>query len=403
MCLNKFIQVFLFHFKESVNSKFSIIMNIIISLLILGFFGISHWFSHQESDAPVIVVINHSTSFSVNADLLNEMGTDLDFSVKPYSELEQALIGLKAGNVDTIFVIHGNEIPSVQSISFKTNHRRAEAIIIQKVQSQYITFVMEQENIVPEMVSGLLQPIEVSHEFIHSREEFMTNLAVAYIGGMVLMVVVTGYGNMIGMSVVNEKESCVMEIMISKVNPAAMIYAKILAVLGGIMVSVLAGVAGFMLATAFGWANVAFLGIVDFGLVQTSILLIGLVYLILGYLVFAMIFATAGALCSKQEDYQSIGAPLQFIAIVPFFIMMFVNMDSLIVEILTYVPIFSPFITFARLVEGYVGYLEVEITMSLMILTIVLGGKFITKLYVGGVMHYSDKASFKDIKKLLKG
>jgi len=40
--------------------------------------------------------------------------------------------------------------------------------------------------------------------------------------------------------------------------------------------------------------------------------------------------------------------------------------------------------------------------MALMILTIALDGKVTIMLYIGGIMHYRDKASFKDIKKGLK-
>jgi|GEM_PF-524784 len=410
--MKKFIQVFGFHFKESIASKMSILVNVGLLVATLGFFGITHWLEHREAQVPVIVVINNSDTFIVDEAVLNSVSSDIEFSVQPLSALEQARLDLEASDIDSIFIISGNRVPVIDSISLNLAHletsmAEARMIITDKIHQQYLTLVMEQENVSPQVVESLLTPISGEHEYIQSIEEVMSNLVINYLFGMALALIMLTYGNTIGSAILNEKTSRVMEVMISKVKPVYMMYAKILAVLGKALANILAIGIGFGVALILGWANMRVFNIfgtvVDLSQMGASTLIIGLIFLILGYFMYAMIYATAGALCSKQEDYNSIGVPLQFGPMIPFFFIITADLNSTLAGIMTYIPIFSPFVTFSRYTEGLASYLEVGISLALLILMLLVMSKFATKLYVGGVMHYSEKFRFKDIKKLMKG
>ncbi|MCL1950710.1 MAG: ABC transporter permease [Turicibacter sp.] len=402
--MRKFGLVFWFHFKESITGKKALISGLVLFVISLGFFGATHWFSQQEGEQYLMAVVQDSGAFVVDLNTLNSVSPDIGFEALG---LEEARQSLESGEVDTVFVIEGEEIPTLKTLSERGSHSTAEFIVTQELSHQYLARVMEQEDISPELLQSLLSPVAVTHETFENMEEFFLNFAISWVVGMALYMVVATSGTMIGTSVMNEKASRVMEVMISKVRPTTIMYAKILSNLASVMVTSLMLYVGYLAASVLGWADMEqlafFGGAVDFASVDPMIWVLAVAYFILGYLVYGMFFAMAGALCTKVEDYQSVAAPITISLMIPFFAMMWGLTDGIFGSIATYIPLFSPFITFSRFADGTAGYTEVGITLVLLLISILLIGKLATKIYTGGVMHYSEKASFKDIRKLLKG
>lgn len=406
--MKKFIQVFWFNFQEKMTSKAAIITNIVLFIAIFGFFGVDHWLSNRESDASQIAIVQNSETFILDEGVLNELTDNAEFTVLPQSSYQQARLDLEEGIFDKIMVVDGEQVPAVHTIanSFGELGSEGEMLVSQLLQQQYMTQVMARENLSQELVAELLSPLDMTYETAQSVEDFLQTFALTYVFGIALMMILLTYGNQIGYSVVSEKSSRVMEVMISKVRPSVMMYAKITAVLGTVIVNVLALGAGYLAAGFMGWADLANINVLgmplDLSIIDPLVFISALLFLILGYLFFAMIFAAVGAICSKQEDYNNLSVPLQYLGMIPFFAMMFLNMDTLAAHIMSYIPIFSPFITFARFAEGYASLAEVGISIAILVIAIVILSKFATKLFVGGVMHYSEKTSFKDIKKLME-
>ena len=69
---------------------------------------------------------------------------------------------------------------------------------------------------------------------------------------------------------------------------------------------------------------------------------------------------------------------------------------------MSYVPFFSPFVTLNRYASGVASLTEVRISVAIMVVTILILEKLTTRAYIKGVMRYSEKVSFKEIKKLLQ-
>lgn len=406
--MKKFIQVFWFNFMEKMSTKAAIITNIILFAAIFGFFGVSDWLSNRETDSMQIAIVQQSDIFVLEEDALNGLTDSVDFTVLPATAYEQARQDFEAGQFDKLMVVEGTEIPALHTIAnnFGSLGSEGERIVSHLLQQQYMARVMARDDISSQLMEELQAPIVMTHETSQSVEDFLQNFALTYVMGLILLTVLVTYGNQIGYGVVSEKSSRVMEVMISKVRPSIMMYAKITAVLGTVLVNVAALLAGYFAAGILGWtdlSNINVLGMpLDLTQIDGLVFVSAFVFLILGYLFFAMLFAAVGAICSKQEDYTNLSVPLQYVGIIPFFAMMFMEMDSMSAHILSYVPLFSPFITFARFAEGHTGLMEVGITILILLISIIVLSRFATKLFVGGVMHYSEKTSFKDIKKLMK-
>jgi len=397
--MRKFITCFLFHLKEAVLKKAAIIMAVVSFVATVAVFGAIHWFS-QNSDATEIVIIENSAVYTLDANLLAIEG--VNFSFKPYSELDELNGALEERDIDHIYVIEGDQFPLITSLHRESSHMESDMLLSHLLQQQYLTQVMMEHNLSVEVAEQLLRPIEIQNEALRDQEEALQSYVISYVFTFALYMILLICGQNIAMNIVTEKSSRVMEVMTSKVKPLYMMFAKILSVLSVLLLNVLSLGAAVLVANVIGWVNLASLFDFILSILDLQTIALGVTFVFLGYFLYGMLFAAAGAMCSQVETMQSVITPLIAAIMIPFFLALSVPEHSVVLTIASYIPFFSPFITFDRFVSGTAGMIEVSIVLGLMVISIVVMGKIAARLYVNGVLHYSDKVSFKDVKRLLQ-
>ena len=218
---------------------------------------------------------------------------------------------------------------------------------------------------------------------------------------------IVAFGNTIAMNIASEKASRVMEVMLPKVKPLTMMYAKILAVVSTALLQLVVLACGYLIPYLLGWIDLesaSLFGIpIDFTKLDAKVISMFLVYFITGYLLYAMMYAAAGAVVSKTEDLQAVSFPVMILIMAAFFISIksLSDPNSTIVVVSSYVP-FLPMVTFSRIVAGEAGMLEITITLAVLLATIAVLNAVTSRIYVNGVMNYSDKVKFKDLAKFIK-
>jgi ABC-2 type transport system permease protein len=117
-----------------------------------------------------------------------------------------------------------------------------------------------------------------------------------------------------------------------------------------------------------------------------------------------MLYAAVGAVVSKTEDLQTVATPIIFLAMGALFISIqaLTDPNSTLVLISSYIPFFTPMVTFSRIVAGEAGAIEISTTLAILVVTIVIINWIASRIYVNGVMNYSDKVKFKDLAKFMK-
>ncbi|MDG0960868.1 ABC transporter permease, partial [Bacillus paranthracis] len=208
-------------------------------------------------------------------------------------------------------------------------------------------------------------------------------------------------------NIASEKASRVMEVMIPKVKPLTMMYAKILAVVSTALLQLIILACGYLVPYLLGWIdleNGSLFGVIDVTKLDAKIIGMFLIYFVTGYFLYAMMYAAAGAVVSKTEDLQGVMLPISILIIAAFFISLksLGDPNSTIVVISSYVPFFTPMVTFSRFVAGETGMLEIMITLAGLLATIGILSAVTSRIYVNGVMNYSDKVKFKDLAKFIK-
>jgi ABC-2 type transport system permease protein len=120
-----------------------------------------------------------------------------------------------------------------------------------------------------------------------------------------------------------------------------------------------------------------------------------LVFFLLGFLLYAFLYAAAGSLVSRQEDIQMIAGPMLGLSIVGYFAasIAITSIDAPWVAPLSYVPFFSPWLMVARVTLSHVDAWEVSLAIGLLLGAIGLSLAVAARVYRAGVLLYGQRPS----------
>jgi ABC-2 type transport system permease protein len=170
------------------------------------------------------------------------------------------------------------------------------------------------------------------------------------------------FGTTIAQSVVEEKQSRVVEILVAAVPVRALLAGKVAAntalAVGQTALLLGVGVAG---AGAVGQA----------GLVSLLLRSSGwfLLFFLLGFTMLATLWAASGAVASRQEDLQATMGPLLTAIMLPYFAALFVTEPGLWMRVLSYFPLTAPLSMPQRLMIGDAAWWEALLSAGVVVLT----------------------------------
>jgi len=153
-------------------------------------------------------------------------------------------------------------------------------------------------------------------------------------------------------SVIEEKSTRILEVLLSSASAAEIMGGKILGA-GGVTLSVLTlwGLIGAAIMAVSAPAMGADLWAV---LVGRGLVVYFALYLVGGYLMYASIFVSIGAFCETPRDAQTLLAPVMIVLMIPlvFMAQSIRHPDSPILAVLSWIPPFTPFLMIARVASG---------------------------------------------------
>jgi ABC-2 type transport system permease protein len=202
--------------------------------------------------------------------------------------------------------------------------------------------------------------------------------------GVVFLLAASLFGGTIAQSVVEEKQTRVVEILISAVPTRALLAGK---VIGNTILA---------MAQILGLAAIAVVGLTVTG--QTA-LLQGLggpiawfaVFFFFGFILLASLFAAAAAMVSRQEDIGSTTTPLTMLIMAPYFLVIFFNDNPLVVGIMSYVPFSAPVGMPLRLFLGDAQWWEPLLSLVILIATCVAAIFVGAKIYENSLLRMGGR------------
>ncbi|RBW69345.1 ABC transporter permease [Bacillus taeanensis] len=411
--MNKFLTVLFHTYITRIKMKSFIITTLITILFLFGVVNlptIINTFDDNKQDK--IAVLDQTNELF--EPLREQLKTNENLELVDYKKSEaEAKEEVEKEVYKGYFILSYSEdgLPKGTYKSSIVAEQTAVSELEQALQQVKAMLVTHQLGLDSAALAKIYEPVSFKAEALQkgakTEEELDQARVVVYILLFLLYISVMFYGTMIATEVATEKSSRVMEILISSVSPVKQMFGKIFGV-------ALVGLTQYLLILLGGFLAVQsvlrkesessdFLIFLNFDELPVLVIVYAVVFFLLGYLLFATLFAMLGSLVTRVEEVNQLVSPVTMIVVAAFIIAMFGlgNPNSPIITITSFIPFFTPMIMFLRIGMLNISSWEIGLSIGLLILTIVLLGIIGAKIYRGGVLLYGKSASLKDIKRAL--
>lgn len=219
------------------------------------------------------------------------------------------------------------------------------------------------------------------------------------------------YGLWVASGVVAEKTGRVMELLISAATAPQLVIGKILGIglagLAQVSLVLAPAIAALLLSGRIGDAILGQDAGAGASLSALSPGLVGafLVYFVLGFALYAALYAAAGSLLSRAEDLQIIALPLSIPAVAGYFpaVLALSGSSSWIIRMASFVPLWSPFVMMSRLAVGHVEPWELVLSIGLLLVTVPFVTWLAIRVYRAGVVMYGQPPSLRTFFRAVRG
>ncbi|WP_215143994.1 ABC transporter permease [Exiguobacterium qingdaonense] len=383
---HNFGPLYSFTLKSRIRSKAFIISTALTILFIFGFTNIDRILStFEDSEQASALVVSENTEL---VDTMQSLGYE-DVASSEITE-EEARSGISDGEYGVVAFVDGYDARVIS----ERPEQEFTTVLQTSLQQLRNAELIESSDVDPAVIAALSEPIQLDESYLgrggENSDELLSSSALVYVMLMLLYISIITYGSMISTEVTTEKSSRVMELIISTTHPVTHMLAKVTAI--GTLALIQIGIfLGFGYVSARG-SELATTVLENAGNARAVIYL--LVFFLLGYLLYASLFAVLGSLVSRVEESQQMVMPVIMLLVAAFLVAMFGlnNPDATIVTVLSFVPFFAPMLMFLRVMLVDVAVWEVALSIGLLIGTIGLTLWIGSKFYRGGVLFYGTNA-----------
>jgi ABC-2 type transport system permease protein len=128
------------------------------------------------------------------------------------------------------------------------------------------------------------------------------------------------------------------------------------------------------------------------------------IFYILGYFVFATMYAGVGAVSNSDQELQQLSMPIIFMLIIPILLigMMVKNPDGPVITALSYIPFFSPIVMFTRINLAAPPMLNIIFSILIIIAAIFILIWIVSKIYRVGILMYGKRPTLPEMIKWIR-
>jgi ABC-2 type transport system permease protein len=218
-----------------------------------------------------------------------------------------------------------------------------------------------------------------------------------YILAYVLMLVIMLYAVGVMRSVVQEKTSRVMELMVATVKPRSLMAGKIFGVGAAGLVQVGAWLVMGAITLAYRDELLGLFGRSGAGAALPTLALteivIALLFFVVGYFFYASMYAAVGSMVSSEQDTQQVQMPITMLLLIGFACVSMVSGDprGLTATVVTMLPFWSALLMPMRYLLGGASLGEVALSLAILVVSTVLIARAAAKIYRVGVLMYGKR------------
>jgi ABC-2 type transport system permease protein len=397
--MNKTLLIFRHEFLHMIKRKGFIILTLIVPVLALIGIGV---FQLVSTDEPPLVE-------TVTIGYVDEAGGFDDYTAQGYIELvhfdkpSDATNALINGDVSEYFVIPSDYL-STGVINRYTLERQLETPpTIATGIKNFLTSNMLAGKVPPETVYRIETPLSLVTTTLTETGDVATeqggygNVIIPAIFGLLLALSLQAASLYMVEGLGDEKESRLIEVLLSSVSPRQLLTGKVLGLGAAGLVQVVVWLASLPLLLNLASSTIG--GFFSTIQLPANFLVLGIVYFILGYLLFAALSAGVGAISSSARDGQPLTMIYAMLVFVPlwFASLLFIFPDSPIWIVLTIFPLTAPIEVMLRLGVAGIAPWELAVSLAVMLLSIIGALALSIKVFRVYLLMYGKRPSWGEI------
>lgn len=408
--------------KKKVATKWFLIANIVMALLIIGLVNIDviiNTFGGDFKTENQLLVIDNGDYFEEFKYSYENSATVMnDYTNIKITKYEDTIDNAKEEITDdnTLVLVLNKDDTNYLSASIYSKSG-IDAIKLTIINTALNTLrsniVLKEYNITENMLVDINKPVVIDKVVL---DESSDSLDSELITGVIFPIIILPFFfliifliQMIGNEVNEEKSTKSMEIIISNVSPQIHLASKVIAanvfvLIQGILI-LLYGSMGILLrmlvvgnadltASQVGEVGSLVSSITSSGIVDklANVLPLALILMVLTFIGYSLLSGILSSMTTNSEDYQQLQTPMVIVLLSSFYLSMMSSLfkGSIFIKVMSYIPFISSLLSPTLFVLGEINIIDLVISIIVMIFTLFVLGKYGLRIYKVGILNYSQ-------------
>lgn len=420
---------------KKMKSKWFLVANIIIAVVIIGLFNldkvITMFGGNFDSKLNIVVVDKTNEVYDIfnnNMISVKDSGSfDREFEITSSTDNKEEAIKKIEKDEDIVLIFDKDETNylKVDFITKKDIDQVAYQTMKSIINTTKTAYALVKSNIDPTILESVYKEVAINRELLNegNNADEDTGLIMSTVFPIVILpffMLTIFLVQMIGAEVNEEKSTKSMEIIISNVSPKTHFLSK---VFSGIIFVLTQGILLFLYALialilrsllgsneVIGGIGSNLNSIIETlkvsGLWDKLVYIVPLVIIlmVISFIAYALVAAILAAMTTNQEDFQQIQTPIMLISLIGYYlaIMAALFKGSIFIRIISYIPFISAILSPSLLIIGDIGIIDMVASIIIMIVTIFFLFKYGLKAYKVGILNYSSSKLWTKLFKSIK-
>jgi len=397
--MNKTRLIFWHEFLHAIKRKGFIILTLIVPVLALIGIGIFQIVSTSEPPLVETVTIGYVDEAG-GFDLYTTQGY---IEIVGFDKPSDATIGLINGDVAEYFVIPTDYLLTGVINRYTLERQLETPSAITTAIKNFLTSNMLADKVPPETVYRIEAPLNLVTTRLTETGEVATeqggygNVMIPFIFGLLLALSLQASTVYLVQGLGDEKENRLIEVLLSSVSPRQLLTGKVLGLGAAGLVQVVVWLASLPLLLSLASSTIG--GFFVTIQLPANFLVLGIVYFLLGYSLFAALSAGVGAISPSAREGQQMSMIYAMLVYVPlwFASFLFIFPDSPIWTVLTIFPVTAPIEVMLRLGVAGIATWELVTSLAVMVLSIILVMFLAVKAFRVYLLMYGKRPAWGEI------
>lgn len=404
--MNKTILILKHEFRQTIKRKSFIIMTLafpVLALIAIGLFSLIQGMEKPSAlgEAITIGYVDEVGKFS---GYTSQPGVTLI----PYPAQEEAKSALLAGDISECFIITDDYL-STGVITRYTLKRQLEppGRIERAVKSFLLSNLLLGETS-PEIVERVKAPVELVSIRLDETGQVAADqggfgaFVVPYLFGFLLFMAIFTSSGFLLQGLGEEKENRIMEILLSSVSARQLLTGKVLGLGAAGLLQIVIWLLSARVLVQIASTRIG--GLLSELQIPGNFVVLGIVYFILGYLLFAILMAGAGSVSGTAREGQQLATVFTMLAMLPVMLSGFIMSapDHIFTRVLTLFPITAPVTVMVRMGLADIPAWELIASLALLVASIIGALLLTAKVFRTFLLMYGKRPRLREIIKCLR-